>query len=238
MNKIPSDQLLFEVEDVLRTMPPAQSLGNDDFEVLAWLGRASAAVHAWDPLKAVALFDSHVGRLSSAGARDFNSAMRGVLVMLHQARNDLRMKTTGPLSVGVVKGSVFEYFDEIRRVIEVARSDLLFVDPFLDAEFTSRYLPFVASGTSVRLLGREKIPGLVAAVGLFAAQHGLSITVRSSGGLHDRYILVDGVACYQSGASFKDGAKKAGTTLTQITDAFVGVRDTYEALWAAGTVHV
>ena len=231
-------QLLFEVEDVLRTMPPAQSLGNDDSEVLAWLGRASAAVHAWDPLKATAFFDTHVGRLSSSMARDFTPAMRGVLVMLHQARHDLRMKTTGPLSVGIVKGSVFEYFDELRRVVELARSDLLFVDPYLDAEFVSRYLPFVASGTAVRLLGREKIPALLAAVAAFATQHGLSIAVRSSGGLHDRYILIDGTACYQSGASFKDGAKKAGTTLTQITDAFAGVRDTYEALWTSGTVHI
>lgn len=37
--------------------------------------------------------------------------------------------------------------------------------------------------------------------------------------LGDRYVFVDGKACYQSGASFKDGAKLTPTTLTQITDA-------------------
>lgn len=238
MNNLPLDQLLFEIEDVLRAMPPSQSLGNDDSDVLAWLGRASAAVHAWNPAKATMFFDGYVGRLSSSMARDYTPAMRGVLVMLHQARHDLRMKTTGPLSVVVAKGGVFEYFDELRRVVELARTDVLFVDPYLDAEFVPRYLPFVAKGAAVRLLGREKIPALVAAVGLFAAQHGLSAAVRSSGGLHDRYVLIDGSECYQSGASFKDGAKKAGTTLTQITDAFAGVRDTYEALWTSGTVHL
>ena len=236
MNKLPLDQLLFEVEDVLRTMPPLHNLGNDDTEVLGWLGRASAAVHAWDKLRATALFDTHITRLGSSMTRDFVPAMRGVLVMLHEAHHDLRMKTTGPLSVGVASGSVFEYFDEVRRVVELARSDLLFVDPYLDAEFVARYLPFVAPGTTVRLLGREKMAALVAAVTAFSTQHGLSIGVRSSGGLHDRYILVDGVACYQSGASFKDGAKKAGTTLVQITDAFIGVRDAYETLWASATV--
>ena len=238
MNKVPPDQLLFEVEDVLRTMPPAQTLNHDSSEVLAWIGRASAAIHAWDSMKAITLFDPHVGRLGSSMTRDFTPAMRGVLVMLHQARHDLRMRTTGPLSVGISKGSIFEYFDELRQIVELARTDLLFVDPYLDAEFVSRYLPFAASGAVVRLLGRDKIPALVAAATLFGSQNQLQISVRSSQGLHDRYVIVDDTACYQSGASFKDGAKKAGTTLTQITDAFTAVRDTYESLWTTAIPHL
>jgi hypothetical protein len=238
MNTIPPDQLLFEVEDILRTMPPAQSLGNDSSDILAWLGRASAAMHAWEPLKATMLFDGHVGRLSSSSARDFAPAVRGVLVMLHQAQHDLRMRTTGPLSLSVNKGAVFHYFDELRQVIELARKDLLFVDPYLDTEFVSRYLPLVAKGASVRLLGRERITTLVSAAQLIAQQDGLAVSVRSSPGLHDRYLFVDGAACYQSGASFKDGAKKAATTLTQITDAFAPVLDTYEQLWVAATPHL
>ena len=56
-----------------------------------------------------------------------------------------------------------------------------------------------------------------------------SITVKSASNFHDRYLFVDGKACYQSGASFKDGARNA-----QITDAFTAVRDTYEAVWQRG----
>jgi len=238
MNKIPLDQLLFEVEDIIRTMPPAQSLGNNSSDVLAWLGRASAAMHAWDSLKAIALFDGHVSRLSSSLTHEVTPAVRGVLVMLHQAQHDLRMRTTGPLSLSVNKGAVFHYFDELRQVIELARKDLLFVDPYLDAEFVSRYLPHVAKGATVRLLGREKITSLVSAAQLIAQQNSLAVSVRTSPGLHDRYLFVDGAACYQSGASFKDGAKKAATTLTQITDALAAVLDTYENLWAAGTPHL
>ena len=238
MNKLTPEQLLFEIEDLLRSMPPTEELGNDSSNVLAWLGRASAAMHAWDSTKATILFDSHVSRLGSSLTRDFTPAVRGVLVMLHQAQNDLRMRTTGPLSVSIKKGSVFEYFDELRQVIQLARIDLLFVDPYLDAEFVARYLPFAATGTKVRLLGREKMPALVSAANLFSQQHQLAISVRSSPGLHDRYLIVDGSACYQSGASFKDGAKNAGTTLTQITDAFAAVRDTYENLWSNATSHL
>jgi hypothetical protein len=150
------------------------------------------------------------------------------------------MRTTGHLSVSVQKGAVFEYFDELRQLIQLARADLLFVDPYLDAEFVARYLPFAAAGATVRLLRRDKIPALTAAASAFAQQNQLSVRVRSSPGLHDRYVIVivNDAACYQSGASFKDGAKKAGTTLTQITDAFAAVRDTYEALWANATSHL
>jgi hypothetical protein len=67
--------------------------------------------------------------------------------LLHQARADLRMDV-GPLSVVIDKGQVFDYFDELRKVIEPARSDLFCVDPYLDAEFVSHYLPHVAGGTT------------------------------------------------------------------------------------------
>jgi hypothetical protein len=71
----------------------------------------------------------------------------------------------------------------------------------------------------------------------FVVQHGSSISVRSSQDMHDRFVIVDGTEAYQSGASFKDGAKKAPTTLTQITDAFAVLKAQYEDRWNAGTVH-
>ena len=237
MQELSSELLLFEIEEILRTMPPSESLGNYSSDILAWLGRASAAINAWDKFKATS-FDIGIGRLSSSNARDYGTATRGILVMLHQAHNDLRMKTVGPLSVSINKGAVFDYFDELRKVIELARKDLFFVDPYLDAEFVSRYLPHVARGTTIRLLGREKTPALISAVKLISQQNNLTISVHSSPNLHDRYLFVDETACYQSGASFKDGAKKAGTTLTQITDAFTAMLSTYEQSWTQGTSHI
>lgn len=235
MEKFDSESLLFEIEDVIRSMPPPKTLGSDSTDVIAWLGRASAAVHAWDPIKATMMFDGYVKGIGSPMSREFNDAVRGALVILHQAQNDLRLKTIGPLSISISKGKVFEYFDELRKVIELSHNDLLFIDPYLDADFVSRYMPFVASGVKVRLLGREKITALVAAVNTYAQQSPLLVSVRSSPQIHDRYLIVDGTACYQSGASFKDGAKNAGTTLTQITDAFSAVKNTYEALWESGS---
>ncbi len=74
---------------------------------------------------------------------------------------------------------------------------------------------------------------LVPAVMVFAQQENRAIEIRSSAVHHDRFVFIDGAACYQSGASFKDGAQRTVTTITQITDAFVELKGKYEALWAA-----
>jgi hypothetical protein len=155
---------------------------------------------------------------------------------LHEARHNLRMQTTGPINVPLPHGEVFRYFDEVRQIIESAKNDLLFIDPYLDSEFVSRYLGHVSKGVTTRLLGGKKLATLLPAVDLFVKQSQLAIQVRSAPNLHDRYIFVDRTECYQSGASFKDGAKSAPTTLTQITDAFGAMLQTYEALWSGAEV--
>jgi hypothetical protein len=76
MDKLPPAQLLFEVDDIIRSMPPAQRLGDDSSEVLAWLGRASAAMHAWDAPKGIAYFDTYVRNLRSSVTREFAPAAR------------------------------------------------------------------------------------------------------------------------------------------------------------------
>jgi hypothetical protein len=166
-------------------------------------------------------------------------ALNIMRVILYQAQNDLRMQTAGPVNIAVGQGRVFEYFDELRKTIELACQDILFVDPYLDAEFISRYLPHARSGVVVRLLTTEKkISTLLPAVDLFCQEKGRTVYVRTAAvGLHDRYLFIDSAGCYQSGASFKDGARNAPTTLTQITDAFDAVWKTYEAIWAGGRVH-
>ena len=229
------EQLLAEIEDLLRTMPPRATLRNETEENFAWLGRVSAVIENWDFPKSI-LLHTYLNQFHGMDPPVLRDGFRKLMTLLYQARHDLRMETLGPTNVAVPQGMVFDYFDEIRKIIELAKQDILFVDPYLDAEFVSRYLPHVSTGVTVRLLAREKLATLLPAVDTFARQFGTSIGVRSALDFHDRYIFVDRAACYQSGASFKDGAKKAPTTLTQITDAFGPVLQTYEDLWNRANV--
>lgn len=231
-------QLLAEVDEVIRTMPPVASFESAGSEHYAWLGRASALVHSWDPIKATARFDSYVKQLGSGSYLVVPQGAQGVITMLHQVRYDAILRSPNPQSTNIASGSVFEYFDGVRKSIELAKSELFFVDPYLDAEFVSRYLPAVAQGVSIRLLANEKMASLVPAANLYQQQSGVQLAVRSVSGLHDRYLFIDRTICYQSGASFKDGAKKAPTTFVQITDAFQAVFSTYETLWSSAAVHL
>jgi hypothetical protein len=231
------EQLLAELEDLLRVMPSKEKLGEPDDENLAWLGRAAAIIEQWNMPK-ILLFNLALDKF-----RDqllilrSNQGFREMMTLLHQARSDLRMRTAGPTNIAIPQGAVFDYFDEIRKAIELANQEVFFADPYLDAEFVSRYLPHVRAGVAVRLLTSDKkLDTLLPSIGLFASQNNCTVKVRSTNMLHDRYLFIDGGSCYQSGASFKDGAKKAPTTLTQITDAFGAVWETYEKLWTAARV--
>jgi hypothetical protein len=230
-----NEELLVEVEDILRTMPPRETLRHSSDENFAWLGRVAAFVETWNLTKCVPL-TAAMNDFHGPMAREAQEGFRKIVTLLHQARQDLRMKTVGPVSTAVGRGQVFDYFDEVRKIIEPASRDLLFVDPYLDAEFVSRYLPHAKSGVPIRLLARERVSTLLPAVDLFTRQTGATVVVRSAPNFHDRYVIVDHSACYQSGASFKDGAKSAPTTLTQITDAFAAVQKTYEGIWTSGKV--
>ena len=224
------EELLAELEDLLRTMPPRDRLGDDSADVLSWLGRAAAIISNWRPEMMISA-QPHLTNIASPRARNYDEACKGLIVILNRARADLMMKTRGPLNVAVPSSMVFDYFDEIRKVIEVAKSDILFVDPYLDADFVSRYLPHITQGVRIRLLAREKIQTLLPAAKLFVDQNKATLEIRSAPNFHDRYVFIDERDCYQSGASFKDGAKKTPTTINQITDAFAAVFQTYQDIW-------
>lgn len=65
---------LTEVDDLLRTMPPVASFETPSNEHYAWLGKASALVHRWDPIKAVARFDGFVTQLTRVWKLPFLSS--------------------------------------------------------------------------------------------------------------------------------------------------------------------
>jgi hypothetical protein len=226
---------LAEIEDVIRTMPPRDQFHHHNDEVLVWLGRAVAAISNWDSAKGI-FAGTAVSNLHAGPANTTYKSSIALVILLNEARSALRLKTLGPTNIAIGQGLVFNYFDELRKPISLAKSDLLFVDPYLDADFVSRYLPSVSPGVQIRLLARELISTLVPAARLFANQYKASVEIRSANKFHDRLMIIDRQMCYQSGASFKDGGRTSPTTISQIVDAFPAVLQTYEDIWSRAAI--
>jgi hypothetical protein len=227
-------QLLAEIEDILRNTPSLKTIHEYSDENFSWLGRVAAALSSWNLVRGGAFARINIDNIQHPRENMSTEGYRKTLTTLHQARSELRMKTLGPLSVALSQGGVFDYFDEIRKIVEAASNDILFIDPYLDAEFVSRYLPNVKHGVSIRLLtSKEKLKTLVPSVEAYQIQSKQLIEVRKGKDkeLHDRFVFVDKISCYQSGASFKDGANKSPTTISQVTDAFEAMHTTYEDKW-------
>jgi hypothetical protein len=130
--------VLAEIEDIIRTMPARQVLNQDVPETFSWMGRAIAALSNWS-IYGGARARALVTEMQKQTVYESHQGFLGLMVLLEEARADLRMNTLGPINTAIGQGEVFDYFDEIRRIISLATSDLLFVDPYLDADFVSRY---------------------------------------------------------------------------------------------------
>ena len=151
-------------------MPPRGAFGADmTDETAAWVGRAAAVIQRWSVEYGEPVRSAAGDTRALNPVRAYDGALK-LQILLHQVQADLRMEL-GQVSVVFQAGMVFDYFNELRKVIETACSEVFFVDPFLDPKFVSRYLPLLDSGTAVRQLGRERLPALLAAVDAFLQQH-------------------------------------------------------------------
>jgi uncharacterized protein YjiS (DUF1127 family) len=101
---------------------------------------------------------------------------------------------------------------------------VLFIDPYIDATFVTRYLPQVPQAVGVRLLTAERqAAALRQSLNLYQQQHGTVAELRvvPDRSLHDRHLIIDRRDVYQSGASFKDGARNAPTSINQIVSTWL-----------------
>jgi len=228
-----SERLINDVNELLRTMPSlAEFHDSSNPDTNRWLGQAGAVLKAWNAGSNVSFEMSKTKLKSRTHA---STGYDEILTLLHEASHDILMRLPQEQrDASIAAGKVFEYFDELRQRLEMATHDVLFVDPYLDADFVSRYLPYVKKTTKVRLLTSKYIDKLVPAAAMFSKESGLVIELRkASERLHDRFVFIDSKRGFQSGASFKDGAKNASTTLIEIVDVLEPVLQKYEEIWAA-----
>ena len=110
-------QLLVLLDQVIRSMPATSELFGVSTEVLEWFGRARAILQRWSTVRAVQ-FSSAADTMRSSNAFLHDAAFGQIVSILHEARMELQMRTAGPSEIVVDRGHQFDYYDEVRKVIE------------------------------------------------------------------------------------------------------------------------
>ena len=156
--------------------------------------------------KAIASFTPMLMRLDTLERRQ----------IVDQARNEERFKLIldamqdkkFPPQKVFFDGQIYDAFDQMKKFVRMARSELIVIDPYFD----DSVLPLVAQkreGVSI-LVVKNTRKNLLHAVDVarFNAQYGDSLTVRESTKFHDRFLIIDRTSLIHVGASFNHLGKK------------------------------
>lgn len=211
-------------------------------EALDWYADVAGAVSAFDAGVALRLrallhqvSDTTAGVGGPVLANRRQAACTEFVVEARTIYTWLRLATNTFVTAQVNAGAVHDYFEEIRQLVAGATRDVLFIDPYIDATFVTRYLPQIPQVVTVRLLTAERqSAALRQSLDLYQQQHSTAAELRvmPDRSMHDRHLVIDGRDVYQSGASFKDGARNAPTSINQIVDVAADLIRAHEANWA------
>lgn len=211
-------------------------------QAMEWYAKVVGIVSAFDRIDAVPLHAmlSDLTRVNGAANSPFAAAHRAdtcnrFLAEVRALKIRLQLQTNAFATRQVARGEVHNYFEEIRGIINGASKDLLFIDPYIDADFVTRYLPQVPQGVTIRLLTSERqAASLSASLVLYREQHEIQVEIKSlpDRSLHDRHLVIDGRDVFQSGASFKDGGRNAPTSINQIVDVAAQMIREHELRWS------
>ena len=105
-------------------------------------------------------------------------------------------------------GQVYDAFEQMKRFVRMAKSELIVIDPYFD----DSVLPLVAqkrSGVSVLVVRNSRNKQLHAAdVAAFNAQYGNTLAVKTSDRFHDRFLILDRSVLIHVGASLNHLGKR------------------------------
>jgi hypothetical protein len=131
-------------------------------------------------------------------------------------------------------GHAYEYYRDLQKIVKSARSDVCFVDAWLDDEIFNLYVDKLTPAVRVRILTKDPKSSFTSVAKKFKMRPGYSLDVRQHPDVHDRVFVVDGT-CWLSGQSIKDAGKKM-TYLIRFDNSYLKTQ--IDLLWQAGIVIV
>lgn len=221
--------LLAQLRALLARVPDFAAMRGLPMEHTTWLAQAYALVSRWDQFEAIPFktaSDFLIGGLN----RDINIAQ--IFGTIHRAIADLELKVPETKNQVFGPGAVYDFFKALSDLLSSAKTSLLIVDPYMDAQVFDTYLSKAPAGVAIRLLIGRASPDLKAAAEKFVAQYHANIEIRTSTELHDRVIFIDSDVCWVLGQSIKDAAVKKTTYLAPLSPDVAAIKQPlYESIW-------
>lgn len=109
--------------------------------------------------------------------------------------------------VFIPKGEVYTAYRTIMSIMSQVRSELLVIDPFVDEDLLDMFAGLDPS-VKIRVLTEHLKGNFKLAFRKLQQQRG-GIEARCSPQFHDRFVIIDGRACYQLGGSINHAGAKA-----------------------------
>jgi hypothetical protein len=113
-----------------------------------------------------------------------------------------------PNQVYLPAGSQHDAYVELRKIVQLAKQDMLIVDNYVD-ETLWELLTNLDPTVKLRILTDQMKKDFRLEARKFSAQHGNAVEVRTTSKYHDRFIVADSQRCWHIGASIKDAGNKA-----------------------------
>lgn len=234
------EQLLALLEALIREAPVFTyqvPLTDGD---LRWLGRADALLDAGGSVSAIVKF-----RTARSGLGTFTHDRTSILQPLHDVYYKVELLAPAASQGGFIPGGdTWKGYAAIVKLVQRECDDLLVIDPYLNSEFFTDFIPHAAAKKTVRGLTtkrNEHHPALVTTAGKWArdaASIGSPVELRyaPNNALHDRLIIIDGREVWLVTQSLKDIAKRSPASVTR-AEAEVGQlkADHYQSVWQKST---
>ncbi len=237
---IDSESLYVQLGQLIAEMPDLDEDGNSDAvpsETYVWLGRAATLVKLIGPLVDSAAFATACDNLAS-GRRYYEANRIKSIVHRSLATAELNAPASAK-GLYVAVGAAFDVLKAVSKIMNEAKSDVLVIDPYMNAKVLTDFAPLAPDGVKVRLLSDSQSTqhGMMQpAVSKWVSQYGatrlLEARLSDPRALHDRLILVDGKQAWLLTQSLKDFAVRSPGTVVRLDAELATLKvHWYEQLW-------
>ena len=171
-----------------------------------WIAEARALIDQYDPSHVRITIAAKLHFLNSDPEGTINSIEGYVTDTIEKIKLELELEGRTEIGTAYRAGEVYRYFADLKQVIEKTTRDILVVDPYLDGKTFDAYFRDCPINLMIRILTRHYVDDIKPYIAKHEEQYGTRITMKESGELHDRLILIDRADCWISGGSIKDAA--------------------------------